>query len=256
MNEPPKFQLKRDYIVERLRTAIISGELQPGQKLRQEELATQFQISSTPVREALRKLEAEGLVTSVPHQGVYVTRLDPEEIEERYHLRALLEGYAAKEAVTSLHNEPTRCEKVLADLQQYQATMLIALKEKRYGDAERANSELHLRLYDEARSPLLKQMIIDLWQHSPPSNIWPFPHRVQQVERGHAELFDAIRNDNAALAEQVLREQLELLACQRFFDDWMRQAKVMLGAGAVSKKGGRKTHLRHTAEEVPVQNHL
>src|SRR3712207_5245594 len=120
MGEPVRFQLKRDYIVEALRAAIARGELKPGQRLRQEELAARFEISSTPVREALRKLEAEGLVASVPHQGVYVARPSLERMAESYRLRALLETHALKEAMLQLEKAPERREKLLADLEEYQ----------------------------------------------------------------------------------------------------------------------------------------
>ncbi len=211
MNEPVRFQLKREYIVERLRNAIASGELKPGQKLRQEELAARFEISSTPVREALRKLEAEGLVTSVAHQGVYVSRPSSEEIQERYRLRALLEAYAAQEAVNNLSAEPTRRLQVMAELRQYQQALIVAIEAGRKDEAVQHNAALHLRLYDEARSPLLRQMILDLWKYGYPYNsLWLVPGRAEQAQIEHEKLLVAIEAGKAEAAAQIMREHIEL----------------------------------------------
>ncbi len=212
MSEPNRFQLKRDYIVEKLRAAIAGGELKPGQKLRQEELAARFQISSTPVREALRLLEAEGLVTSVPHQGVFVSRLSIEEMEERYRLRALLETYAIREAMRHLAREPERLTRLLSDLQEYQAAMSGAIREGREGEVVQVNYDLHLRLYEEARSPLLLQMILDMWKHFPFSRLWFLSLRAEQAQAEHEALFEAIRQSDAAAAEQILQAHIEVSA--------------------------------------------
>ncbi len=210
MTEPTRFQLKRDYIVERLRAEIASGELKPGQKLRQEELAARFQISSTPVREALRKLEAEGLVTSVPHQGVCVTRLSAEDMADRYRIRALLETYAIKEAMRHLNEAPERREKLLTELEQYQAAMRAALHEGRTSDVTQINYDLHMRLYEEARSPLLKQLILDLWKQFPFSSLWFVPGRAELALEEHEKLFAAIRQNMPDAAEEILRNHVEL----------------------------------------------
>ncbi len=209
MSVENRFQLKRDYIVEQLRTAIAKGELLPGQKLRQEELAARFQISSTPVREALRKLEAEGLVTSIPHQGVFVSRVDPAEMEERYKIRAMLETYALREAMARLKNAPDRLEQLLNDLEEYHAAMDEAIREARSGDIIQLNYDLHLCIYEEAKMPLLKQMIQDLWKHFPFSALWYVPGRAAQSRDEHAELFQAIRHKNSDLAGQLLQSHIE-----------------------------------------------
>ena len=69
-------------VAERLRDQIIRGEIQEGAQLRQDVMATQFQVSRIPVREALRQLDAEGLITIVPYRGAVVPELSPDDIEE------------------------------------------------------------------------------------------------------------------------------------------------------------------------------
>jgi len=81
----------------RLRSAIGRGLFKPGQRLIERELCEQVGVGRTSIREALRQLEAEGLVTTIPHRGPIVSTISVEEAEQLYDLRALLEGYAGRE---------------------------------------------------------------------------------------------------------------------------------------------------------------
>src|SRR3989304_10124904 len=92
----------KSLLVEKLRDEILQGELIPGQYLRLEELATRFEVSTMPVREALSDLEAEGLVTIFPHRGTIVTELSADDLVDIYDIRATLEAMAARLAVPRL----------------------------------------------------------------------------------------------------------------------------------------------------------
>ena len=89
-------------LVEELRDGIIRGEYVPGQYMRLEDIAARFDISTTPVREALRELEAEGLVTIFPHRGAVVTQLSADELLDIYEVRATLEEMATRLAVPKM----------------------------------------------------------------------------------------------------------------------------------------------------------
>lgn len=89
----------KSFLIEELRDDIIRGEYVPGQRLRLEEIAARFDISTTPVREALRDLEAEGLVTIFPHRGAVVTELSADDLRDIYDVRATLEEMATRLAV-------------------------------------------------------------------------------------------------------------------------------------------------------------
>src|SRR5690348_10896665 len=78
-------------VAETLRERIVRGEIKEGEQLRQDAIATELAVSRIPVREALRQLEAEGLITIVPHRGAVVSLLSTEEIEEIFEMRAVLE---------------------------------------------------------------------------------------------------------------------------------------------------------------------
>jgi DNA-binding GntR family transcriptional regulator len=88
----------RERIVERLREAILTGDLPAKSRLREPELARRLAVSRTPLREAIRQLEAEGLVTSQPRLGTFVTDVTAQDLEETYAIRAVLEGLAARQA--------------------------------------------------------------------------------------------------------------------------------------------------------------
>ena len=79
---PGGFETKKGWVLSVLREAILSGEFSPGERLLQDELAERFDVSSTPVREALRELVAEGVLTHSPHKGVRVAEVDPESQQE------------------------------------------------------------------------------------------------------------------------------------------------------------------------------
>jgi DNA-binding GntR family transcriptional regulator len=87
----------RGKVEETLRVAIINGTFKPGQRLVERELCELLDVGRTSVREAIRQLEAEGLLVSVPHRGPTVSRITAEEAEQLYSLRGLLEGYAGRQ---------------------------------------------------------------------------------------------------------------------------------------------------------------
>lgn len=92
-------------IVDQLKRVIIAGELRPGDRVLETELAEQLGVSRGPVREAFRQLEQEGLLLSLPHRGTFVASVPEDEIEEVYALRAHLEAYAARRVVTERRDE-------------------------------------------------------------------------------------------------------------------------------------------------------
>ena len=86
----------REIVFETIRGAIITGELQPGQRLMEVQLAEEMGVSRTPVRESIRKLELEGLVKMVPRRGAYVTPMSVNDLKEMMEIRRALEGLAAE----------------------------------------------------------------------------------------------------------------------------------------------------------------
>ena len=100
----------KDQLVNHLRDDIVRGSFEPGEHLRLEDIAVRFDISTMPVREALRDLESEGLVTIYPHRGAVVTELTVEDLEDIYDIRATLEAMATRLAI------PRMTEAIYEDL--------------------------------------------------------------------------------------------------------------------------------------------
>ena len=96
---------KADDIALVIEEAIVSGELEPGTVLRQEQLSEQFNVSRTPIREALRRLAALGLVSFVPNRGVRVRTISREDLHEAFMVRAELEGLATEVAAAKMTPE-------------------------------------------------------------------------------------------------------------------------------------------------------
>ncbi|MEA3362590.1 MAG: GntR family transcriptional regulator [Thermodesulfobacteriota bacterium] len=104
-------QTLREKILETIREAILKGDLKPGEKVAEPELAERFGISRTPIREAFRQLESEGFLTVIPRKGAVVAALSERDVQEYYAVKSILEGYAAELAAQNLS------EKELAKLE-------------------------------------------------------------------------------------------------------------------------------------------
>ena len=146
--------------LERLREAIILGEIRPGTHLRLEEVAQQLGMSISPIREAVRQLEARGLAEHVPHHGAKVVALDIEELRELFSIRLALEGMAVRRAAELF--EPADAESARAHLHAYDEA-------RRRGDirqAVRSHGAFHFALYEAARSAWLLRLIRPAWDRS------------------------------------------------------------------------------------------
>jgi len=97
-----RHQTLREKILETIRESILKGNLKPGEKVAEPELAERFGISRTPIREAFRQLESEGYLTVIPRKGAVVTELSERDVSEFYAIKSILEGYAARLAATNL----------------------------------------------------------------------------------------------------------------------------------------------------------
>lgn len=185
-------QTAQDVVLASMREAILDGTLAPGMPLRQEKLATRFGTSRIPVREALRALEYEGLVRSVPYRGFTVTELDADDIEEVYDLRILLEGHAVRLAVPLLTDDDLR---TLEDLYR-EMTAAPA------GDAQLAARErFYIRLYSMSGHPRLVGLIARLRQEVARALRWP---TLQHAPSHHEAFFDAVRAGDAERAVSQL----------------------------------------------------
>lgn len=110
----------REIVFEHLRQAILTGKLEPAQRLMEVQLADELGVSRTPVREAIRKLELEGLVVMIPRKGAYVADVSLKDIIEVLEIRSALEGLAASLAAERMNDEDLENLKQIAhDFEEY-----------------------------------------------------------------------------------------------------------------------------------------
>ena len=190
----------QDLVLTSMREAILTAALPPGTRLRQEKLAELFGTSRIPVREALRALEYEGLVSSLPYRGFTVTELDADDIEEVYDLRIVLESHAVRLAVPLMTDE---------DLQVLEG-MYAEMTAAEPGDEQLAAREhFYIRLFSMTGRPRLVALISRLRQEVARSLRWP---TLQHAPAHHEQFFDAIRAGDAERAASQLASHYRRVA--------------------------------------------
>lgn len=199
---PEDVVTKLDLVERLLIREIASGEIAPGEPLRQLELADRLGISATPVREALRRLEVQGLVVRHPHRGVRVAEVEPREMAELYIIRASLEGLAVEHAVPHLSPKDIRAlEQIHERLEAGRAKG--ALKSLR-----KLNYDFHTRLYRHSELPRLTRIIDSLWPLFPWDSIWAIPGRADSSATEHQEILDALKEGDAVAAGSAMRRHI------------------------------------------------
>ncbi|MFD4553989.1 GntR family transcriptional regulator [Streptomyces sp. NPDC058469] len=202
-----------DDIAARIRARIMNGELAIGKPLRQAALATEFGVSRTPVREALRQLQNGGLIEMQPNRGAVVRVPAPWEVRQAYEVRAELEGMAARRAASRI------TERGLAALREHNAVLCEAVAGAAGQGAgggstttTAANDCFHTVICEAADNPWLTRMI-DRINESFPRNVSSLAlagderHRQLNI-RQHEAVIDALAAHDADLADALMREHV------------------------------------------------
>jgi len=197
----PRRQATHELVASVLREAITSGQLRANEPLPQDEIAAQLSVSHIPVREALRQLESEGLVTYQPNRGATVSSLTPEEIREIYDIRRILETDAVRQAATRL--SPT---------QLAHAAELLERAEASADGAEwgALDVEFHRTVYNLGDRPRLEELITGLLRRV--DRYWlshglMLKHR-DSFEREHRALLAVLERRDAGESSRILAEHL------------------------------------------------
>lgn len=199
---PP--QSRTNYVVERLKNDLADGVLRPGQALRQVQIAERYGVSVTPVREALRILEADGAITYSPHRGATVRDVDAETAADLYRLRASVESLATQIAVERLTPQRLAAiEAAHADLREAKAAG------ERGADLSRLNRRLHFTIY-EGGSPLVLDHIRTLWTRFPETvTIWNTARNARALDADHAKIIKAVRKGDAGQAAALMSAHIQ-----------------------------------------------
>ena len=196
--------LSAEQVCERIRSAILSGELKPGSKLTEQDLAAELEVSRTPIREAIRQLEVERLVSRTPFVGVTVTRLSPEEVIELLDIREVLEGLVARLATRNM--DSVHLQRLRKSLQQ------LAASAKKGDVASYLDHALAFRrgLVECCRSATLSEHVLAIENRLrlTGSRTALLPGRMEAAIREHEKLLDAIARRDADDAERLNRERI------------------------------------------------
>lgn len=192
---------RAEYAYEKLRSAIRSNVLRPGQRLREAELAKLFDISRTPIREAIGRLTTEGLV-QLTARGLSVTSLSKQQVREVYYVRAVLEGAAAQ--LAAIRVTPMEIAAMRAFVEPF-ATGISP------GEAARLNELFHQAILDAAHNEYLTRALTRLSDTLSllPRTTFEREGRIQEVMQEHLNILKAFEARDAVGAEKFAREHIQ-----------------------------------------------
>lgn len=197
------FRTKEGQVAEFLRERIVSGDLVRGQKLKQAELAGMLNLSITPVREALKLLEAEGYVTGSSHRGAEVAQLNIDQVDELYELRCLLENRLTLEAAKRITPQ------ALQALNKINKEMLTALNRSDLAAVRSANFRFHFKFYELAEQPQTLHFVRILWAKYPFDMLAVMPNRQGEVIKEHQAILDALAAGDTKSAVKYMQAHFE-----------------------------------------------
>jgi len=192
-------------VADRLRDQIIRGEIPEGSQLRQNTIAAQYRVSRIPVREALRQLDAEGLITIVPNRGALVPELLPDDIEELFSIRALLEPAVLKVSIPRLTDAVL--SKAQAVLGKFESDLR---REERIGTWGRLNWQFHSILYSGANRPHFMSIIRNVNHNGERYTRLQLylTHGMKRANDEHHRILELCRKREVNAACDLLREHI------------------------------------------------
>lgn len=215
---PVQYSSRSEIAVSHIRDQILSGQLQAGERINQSELARELNISLIPLREALKQLEGEGYLEVVSYSGVFVKRLDQEELEDLYLIRREIEALTATLALERVSESVTNKMSDLLD------KMKEATKKLDYKRLLSLNRAFHYALYEASKREFLLAILEDLWNRSSRYRILGtfHPDRAQGALEEHREILEhSLAGDSDLLAAAIktnIENTLEFLKKECSFE--------------------------------------
>lgn len=197
-----RHQTLREKILEKIREDILKGNLRPGEKVAEPELAASFGISRTPIREAFRQLESEGYLTVIPRKGAVVASLSERDVAEFYAIKSILEGYAARIAAERLSDK---------DLERLEAINERLEKLAKEGDVKtffRVHNEFHDLFIKAAGNDKLSDLITQLMMkfNRPRLASLLLPGRMEISVQEHRKIIEAFKHKDGEKADNLVRK--------------------------------------------------
>lgn len=197
----------RGRVFQKLREDILSGVYKEHEELREITIGEELGVSRTPVREALRQLELEGLVTIIPNKGAYVTGITPKDVYDIYKIRSMLEGVCARWATEHI------TEKQIEELEEVLLLSEFHLQKKGEEKAEQVtelDGKFHKVLYEASESRILEHVLSDFHKYVQMARALSVgeKNRAQKSVQEHREILEAIRNRDMDLAEELANRHI------------------------------------------------
>lgn len=194
----------RDVVFQTLRGAILKGDLKPGERLMELQLASKLGVSRTPIREAIRMLEQEGLAVTIPRKGAEVAKMTEKDMEDVLEIRLSLEGLAVR----------LSCEKITAGTLQELKVAMDEFEKKTKGgqfvEIAKADVKFHDILYQASNNPKLQQLLSNLREQM-------YRYRVEYLKdvsiyprliEEHQKMYEALKAKDSALAVSYVERHL------------------------------------------------
>jgi len=196
----------REKVYEHIKSVILSGRYTPGEKLAEEHLAEMLGVSRTPVREALHKLESEGLIKPGKKRGFIVSRDTKEEVEELFELRSILEGHTLR-VISQIISE-----EILDQLHEFIKRAEEALRRNRIEEVFKWNTRFHDTLHElVADKTRLHRLIVNIRKYvlRYRKDTLRYPDGGRRAVEGHKKILLALRLKDPELCERVMREHIK-----------------------------------------------
>jgi len=195
----------RDQTYDIIKNMIIMREIEPGKKINEEHLAKEIQVSRTPIREALCRLENEGIVKIIPRRGAFVADLTEINVSEILLIREVLEGLAARLATENMDEKTL--EKLKKALEKVSA---VPEKDSDLIDYTRSEVDFHALLLSASNNQMLKNMMEVVNAHLQIIRLRTvvIPERAQKTVKEHRQILKALEDGDASAAEELMRQHV------------------------------------------------
>jgi DNA-binding GntR family transcriptional regulator len=195
----------RAQVFKEIEQAILDGVFAPGDNLAEMKISAELGVSRTPVREALRQLELEGLVRTIPNKGAVVVGISEKDVDDIYTIRSYIEGLAARWAADHVTDDEIGTLREIVELQEYYASRGDGLQ------VWHLDSRFHEMIYECCRSRPLKQTLTAFHHNIQNARALSFKTaaRAQAAVQEHRNILEAIAKRDSAAAESLTAEHIK-----------------------------------------------
>lgn len=195
----------RGRVYESIREDILSGRYQQNTELKETAIGMELGVSRTPVREALRQLELEGLVNIIPNRGAYVNMITAKDVQDIYTIRSMLEGICARWATEYITKEQLEALEETLCLSEYHT------KKGNYEKLYELDSQFHEQLYSASNSRILNHVLSDFHDYVKRVRKATLASQGRSVKSTgeHRAIFEAVRARDADQAEELAKEHVK-----------------------------------------------